>query len=280
MLPLRFLSKRRLLIRSFVILVLLCFIIVITEALLYNQHHFKVTSATSIPLVSSHENGSINEDSNPGYTSYTVKRLGLKLLDGQVALDPKLGQVINDVMSFRYHIDVVHPHKCFQWTKESSGLLIVVVSAVGHSKRRQSIRRVLSKGGAGREWVFLVGSIPEDNSVTEKLLQEEKLHHNDIVQVDVIDSYANLTLKSVALLHWVHTHCRDADYVLKIDDDVFVNTKALSEIPRLFNGTKRHLYGTRVQHDKPQRSKGNLDQHFLICRSSKCNLNVQTTSTT
>ncbi|CAG0916483.1 unnamed protein product [Notodromas monacha] len=44
------------------------------------------------------------------------------------------------------------------------------------------------------------------------------------------DSYLNLTLKSVAMLDWQVQFCKQATYLLKCDDDVYINTNTLQEL--------------------------------------------------
>jgi len=47
----------------------------------------------------------------------------------------------------------------------------------------------------------------------------------DVVQEDFEDTYRNLTYKGVAALKWLSKYCDGkAKYVLKVDDDVIVNT--------------------------------------------------------
>ena len=53
--------------------------------------------------------------------------------------------------------------------------------------------------------------------------------YSDIIQESFYDTYLNLTLKSVMLLKWVSTHCSQVTFVLKTDDDMFVNIPALVE---------------------------------------------------
>ena len=43
------------------------------------------------------------------------------------------------------------------------------------------------------------------------------------MQGDFVDSYRNLTLKAVMALKWATTHCKNAAFFLKSDDDALVN---------------------------------------------------------
>lgn len=70
-----------------------------------------------------------------------------------------------------------------------------------------------------------MGETP-DLKVQRRLEAEAKRFH-DIVQENFHDSYRNLTYKAIAGLKWVTNNCRGAKYVLKIDDDIFVNTFSL-----------------------------------------------------
>lgn len=51
--------------------------------------------------------------------------------------------------------------------------------------------------------------------------------YSDIIRGRFIDSYNNLTLKTISSLEWVDTYCPRAAYVLKTDDDMFINVLRL-----------------------------------------------------
>lgn len=53
--------------------------------------------------------------------------------------------------------------------------------------------------------VFLIGKT-ENNETQEKIIGEYQTY-NDLIQEDFIDSYNNLTLKSVMMLKWVVKNC-------------------------------------------------------------------------
>ncbi|KAG8441348.1 hypothetical protein GDO86_006906 [Hymenochirus boettgeri] len=69
--------------------------------------------------------------------------------------------------------------------------------------------------------VFLLG-IPSNNETQVAVEQESSVFH-DIVQQDFMDTYHNLTLKTLMGLEWVSRFCPQAKYVMKIDTDMFFN---------------------------------------------------------
>lgn len=79
----------------------------------------------------------------------------------------------------------------------------------------------------GMKTVFVV-AIPQYDDVQELLEVESKIHH-DIIQLDFLDAYGNLTLKTLSILHWTKTFCPQAKWILKSDTDVFVNPFALTQ---------------------------------------------------
>jgi hypothetical protein len=73
--------------------------------------------------------------------------------------------------------------------------------------------------------VFMIGRTIDKNIM--KALEYENEIYQDIVQEDFIDSYKNLTYKGVMALKWISTYCAQTKYVLKVDDDIVVNTFTL-----------------------------------------------------
>ncbi|XP_054289413.1 beta-1,3-galactosyltransferase 5-like [Macrosteles quadrilineatus] len=102
--------------------------------------------------------------------------------------------------------------------------VVIIHSAPSNWENRRSIR---STWGQSAHLVFLVGET--DSVDTQTALERENDEHHDLVQGSFKDSYRNLTYKHVLGLKWATYHCPDAKYVLKTDDDVFVNTPFLEE---------------------------------------------------
>lgn len=61
----------------------------------------------------------------------------------------------------------------------------------------------------------------------QELVLSEAQMYDDIVVEDFIDTYQNLTLKSMFMLKWTVNHCRSVPFVLKTDDDMLINIRAL-----------------------------------------------------
>ena len=58
------------------------------------------------------------------------------------------------------------------------------------------------------------------------------------------DSYRNLSTKVAALLNWVWQYCDDADFILKVDDDIYVNVQNLATFIQSYRPTQRKIFGS------------------------------------
>ncbi|XP_041347338.1 beta-1,3-galactosyltransferase 1-like [Gigantopelta aegis] len=109
--------------------------------------------------------------------------------------------------------------------KKDIFIITYVHSAPDHFEKRDAIRQTWGSRkyylNKRVEVVFILGQVADIGVMTS--VREESDLHGDIVQEDFVDSYRNLTYKAVAGLKWVSTFCRQAVYVLKTDDDIFVN---------------------------------------------------------
>ncbi|XP_053275648.1 beta-1,3-galactosyltransferase 5 isoform X3 [Pleuronectes platessa] len=92
--------------------------------------------------------------------------------------------------------------------------------------------------------LFLVGRPggADADQQQEKLSQENHQHH-DLIQSDFLDSYRNLTIKTMVMLEWLAAHCTNAAYVLKIDSVMLVHVPNLVKL-LLDPGTAEQNYMT------------------------------------
>ena len=69
--------------------------------------------------------------------------------------------------------------------------------------------------------VFLLGS--SDDPSTESLVSKEMRLYRDILQWRFNDTYHNLAVKTLLGLNWIHSNCDKTKFVLKTDDDVYLD---------------------------------------------------------
>ncbi|XP_037026818.1 beta-1,3-galactosyltransferase 5-like [Bradysia coprophila] len=107
--------------------------------------------------------------------------------------------------------------------------VIVVLSSRKNSERRNLVRQTYGSVKSANNVqilavVFLLAnSDAHNNDVDRNKLQVESDRFGDIIMGDFVDSYRNLTLKTIMAYDWLTSHCREAQFVVKTDDDVVVN---------------------------------------------------------
>ncbi|XP_006738129.1 beta-1,3-galactosyltransferase 4 [Leptonychotes weddellii] len=119
-------------------------------------------------------------------------------------------------------------------------LLILVCTAPENLNQRNAIRAswggLREARGLRVQTLFLLGEPGLWHPTREPHdidLVREAAAQGDILQAAFRDSYRNLTLKTLSGLNWANKHCSMARYILKTDDDVFVNVPELvSELIR------------------------------------------------
>lgn len=72
-----------------------------------------------------------------------------------------------------------------------------------------------------QRFILFTGSVI--SSDLQKTLTEENTSYGDLIQGSFLDTYRNITYKHVMVFKYVLYHCPLAKFVLKTDDDVFVN---------------------------------------------------------
>lgn len=75
--------------------------------------------------------------------------------------------------------------------------------------------------------------------------------YNDIIQEGFLDSYNNLTVKSLMMLKWVNRYCQAVQFLMKTDDDIYVNLPALIDMLRPAIRRQNILIGSLICRAKP-----------------------------
>ena len=81
---------------------------------------------------------------------------------------------------------------------QGDALLILVQTAVTHFSERQQVRDTWKRECEGEPYcgcIFIAGRSKID--AENRALRREADQHQDVLQVDVVDAYANLTLKTM-----------------------------------------------------------------------------------
>lgn len=111
-------------------------------------------------------------------------------------------------------------------------LLILVSSSLLNFARRDVIRNTWGTsanlksqhGGVAVKTFFLLGNNPQ---IDFSSIEVESRLYGDVIMEDFLDTYLNLTVKTVMGLKWASRFCSNAKYVMKTDDDIAINTPHL-----------------------------------------------------
>ena len=66
----------------------------------------------------------------------------------------------------------------------------------------------------------------------------EEQKHGDILKLNILENYRNLTLKTYGLISYADKYCKNVKCVVKMDTDVEVNVKELEDLCQSLPGKK------------------------------------------
>ncbi|XP_072045646.1 beta-1,3-galactosyltransferase 1-like [Amphiura filiformis] len=171
------------------------------------------------------QNASITEDKSNSHADIFVKD----------------GIFFNKSMHGQHQYNYVHKNSDLcAWNKSHNDtvfLLIMCLTSPAETYRRAAIRKTWANVthvlGRRVATIFLLANSSEN--LNEVIAHESEMF-GDICKEDFIDSYQNLTLKTMMGFRWVNSFCNETKFVLKIDSDT---------IPNLHN-IVRHLLEKRM----------------------------------
>ncbi|MBN3299626.1 B3GT2 galactosyltransferase, partial [Amia calva] len=108
--------------------------------------------------------------------------------------------------------------------------------------------------------IFVLG-LPSGDQATQIQveLERESQEHHDIIQKDFLDSYRNLTIKTMAIMDWLVSYCLRASYAMKIDTDMFLNVDYLVNKlldPSAAHPKRNYITGLVLENTAVHRNKG------------------------
>jgi len=135
-----------------------------------------------------------------------------------------------------------------------------VAIAPDRFQKRKLIRSTYGRNNTDFRVVFTVGM--STNQTVNKLIVEEFSLYKDIIQIkNLSDSYSNLTYKIMKSFRWIETYCKNSKYILRINDDVVVNTFELVNYFKNLNYSQNSMFGFAYYDARPFRNK---DSKFYI----------------
>jgi len=131
-------------------------------------------------------------------------------------------------------------------------LLVMTDSNPQWILKRQAIRQTWGNYTASERFgkfrlFFTMGHV-QDPFLQDRIIEENKMYH-DIIQGSYIDSYYNHTYDHLMKLKWYTEYCPNVKFLLKTDDDIFVN------MPRVLESLKKDYW--------QKLAKGNPE--YLLC---------------
>lgn len=92
------------------------------------------------------------------------------------------------------------------------------------------------------------------------MLAVEKQKYMDVIEIDIYEMYKNLAKKMIALLQWIYFHCNNPKFILKVDDDVFLNSNLLVNYLRN-NNPMNSIIGCKVENASVDRNE--ISKHYI-----------------
>ncbi|XP_060078398.1 beta-1,3-galactosyltransferase brn-like [Ylistrum balloti] len=177
--------------------------------------------------------------------------------------DYKRQGYVNEVIINKYtHIETIVPAKsCMYGDKKESQKNVFMIYLIKSTPTNYARRNAIRKSWADENkfpnirLVFLMG-IPERSALNDMVLAESK-EFSDILQLDFIDTYYNLTLKAIGGIRWTAKNCPGAKFAVMGDDDYYVATDfMLSLLEHIHSFQPAGVYmGGLIHSAKPQRDR-------------------------
>ncbi|KAL3864848.1 hypothetical protein ACJMK2_006498 [Sinanodonta woodiana] len=170
-----------------------------------------------------------------------------KMLDLFIETKPVLDNYFFETFitrTFNYNIGNDAVCKLYRDFQEID-LIIFIFTTHQRQKERDAIRKTWlnysNKNTANIRYLFLLGEVPDRN--LRKLVEIESAIHTDILKGDFVDTYQNLTYKTMMAFQLAITKCSHAKFLLKTDDDMWVNIPGLLKILQRENTTLQTAVG-------------------------------------
>ena len=125
---------------------------------------------------------------------------------------------------------------------ERIALVSIIHSAADNKPARSMIRESWGNPSIpdiATRLVFLLGSTQDTG--LQASIQEESDQFGDIIQGDFLDTYHNLSYKAIMGNLWVSEFCEQAEFVVKTDDDMYVDLYEVYALTRRYLTSQHYI---------------------------------------
>ncbi|UJR10230.1 hypothetical protein I4U23_014443 [Adineta vaga] len=135
------------------------------------------------------------------------------------------------------YFDLLFDFTCSTATCQLDDVLIIYILSTAHNfDRRNVIRSTWGSPFLGTCFVFILG---KSQSPIQQRIEQEKRKYKDIVQINHVESYANVVYKEVGALHWSSHFYPSIPFLFKTDDDLIVDTLLISSIAQILTSNNQ-----------------------------------------
>lgn len=111
--------------------------------------------------------------------------------------------------------------------EKSSGTADTILNSLNGNFRWQRFMRDSEPNTEEGLDAHAMHGLNKAEQAVQRVLGREQSRYGDLIECQVRDTYTNLTLKSIAALEWTRQYCPWARYLLKTDDDMFIDVRRL-----------------------------------------------------
>ncbi|XP_072286627.1 beta-1,3-galactosyltransferase 9 [Pyxicephalus adspersus] len=129
-------------------------------------------------------------------------------------------------------------------------LLLVIFSSPENKTRRERIRNTwantTSIKGHIVTRVFMIGKV--DSEFVQTDVFNESQVYQDIVQGGFLENYIKDTTKTIMMMEWIVTFCPNARFILKAEQETFVNVQSLAGYLLSLESRMDDIYIGKINH--------------------------------
>ncbi|XP_031619998.1 beta-1,3-galactosyltransferase 5 isoform X2 [Contarinia nasturtii] len=163
-----------------------------------------------------------------------------------------------DLKNFEYLINQAPCSDDFKWHGDMNTInklpivLVLIHSAPRNWHKRNVIRETWGYKDRRARIFFLLGAVK--STQTQIRLKQENDMFQDLIQGNFFDAYRNMTYKHTMALKWFVYNCPKLKYLIKTDDDVFVNTPAVYDLLEAGFNNENLIFCYRIEDARIKRT--------------------------